>query len=115
MSLSQPPQGQRPSQTKIVATIGPASTGRTALVDLIVAGVDVFRINTAHGDRQEHQERLSAIREASRTVGSPVGVLVDLPGPKIRLGELPGGEVQCLPDAVLRFVRCPTHAVPNEL
>jgi len=115
MSVSPLAQGHRPSQTKIVATVGPASTGQTALADLILAGVDVFRINTAHGDRQEHQQRLDAIREASRAVELPVGVLVDLPGPKIRLGELPGGEVQCLPGARLRFVRGHTPTGPDEL
>jgi len=115
MPVSRPPRSQRQSHTKIVATTGPATTGQAALAELITAGVDVFRINTAHGDRQEHQERLGAIRDASRTAGQPVGVLVDLAGPKIRLGELLGGQLQCLPDARVRFVRGPVATRPNEL
>ena len=115
MSISPPSPSQRPSQTKIIATTGPACAGQAALVELITAGVDVFRINTAHGDRQEHQQRLSEIREASRVVGQPVGVLVDLAGPKIRLGELPGGEFLCSPGARLRFVRGSRPTGPNQL
>jgi len=115
MSVSESLPGHRPSQTKIVATIGPACAGQDELAELIAAGVDVFRINTAHGNRQEHQQRLGAIREASRAAGRPVGVLVDLAGPKIRLGELPGGEFICSPGARLRFVRGSAPAGPNEL
>ncbi len=99
------PRGQRPSQTKIVATIGPASDGVDSLVELIRAGVDVFRINTAHGDRAEHDARLAAVREASDKVGRPIGVLVDLAGPKMRLGELPDGQIRCAMGAQLRFIR----------
>jgi len=105
----------RPSQTKIVATLGPASSSPGVIRRLIAAGVDVFRINTAHGNRQEHGERLEAIRAASRDEGQPVGVLVDLAGPKIRLGELPGGEFQCLPGAEVRFVRGRASSEPGEL
>ena len=85
------------------------------MVELIEAGVDVFRVNTAHGDRPEHQQRLDVIREASRLVNQPVGILVDLAGPKIRLGELPGGQLHCLTGAQLRFVRGRTAEGPNEL
>ncbi len=115
MSTASPPPRERPSQTKIVATVGPASADDDTLAELVAAGVDVFRINTAHGSRQEHQERLDAIRQASRAAGRPVGVLVDLAGPKIRLGELPGGELQCLPDAEVRFVRGDNPGGPSEL
>lgn len=109
------PRGQRPSQTKIVATIGPASDGVESLVELIRAGVDVFRINTAHGDRAEHDARLAAVREASDKVGRPIGVLVDLAGPKMRLGELPGGQIRCAPGDQLRFIRGDVIDKPDEL
>jgi pyruvate kinase len=115
MSVSPPTPNQRPSQTKIVATVGPASSSQSILAELIAAGVDVFRINTAHADRQEHEARLEAIRQASRTAGQPVGVLVDLAGPKIRLGELPGGQMQCLPEARVSFVRGPISPEPGQL
>lgn len=106
---------QRPSQTKIVATVGPASESPEMLAALMNAGVDVFRINMAHGDRREHQQRLAAIRHASAATGHTVGVLVDLAGPKIRLGELPGGQFECLPGAAVRFVRGRGLLAPGEL
>ncbi len=74
--------------TKIVATVGPACATPQKLSDLIAAGVDIFRINTAHGNRTEHEQTLADIRAASDSCGYPVGVLLDLAGPKIRLGQL---------------------------
>ena len=88
--LFQPP---RPSQTKIVATVGPACDSKQQLAELLLAGVDVFRINMAHGKPADQEPRLAAIREASEETGRPVAVLTDLAGPKIRLGELPGDEL----------------------
>lgn len=105
----------RQSHTKIVATLGPASDGFERLAALVEAGVDVFRINTAHGTRADHQGRLDGIREVSRRLDRPLGVLVDLAGPKMRLGELPGGSLQCQPDARLRFVRGSASNAPGEL
>ena len=69
---------RRPSQTKIVATVGPACGDHSRLVELILAGVDVFRVNTAHGSREEHQRRVDDVREAGRSTGRVVGLLVDL-------------------------------------
>lgn len=115
MSLAQSSRYQRPSHTKIIATIGPASHEKQSLIGLLVAGVDIFRINTAHGDRREHQQRLDDIREAGREAGVPVGVLVDLAGPKIRLGELPRGQVRCAPGSQVRFVRGTVSGSPGEL
>ncbi len=105
----------RPSRTKIVATVGPASAEPGKLAELIEAGVDVFRVNTAHGSREEHQERLGHIREASRKLGAPVAILVDLAGPKMRLGELPGGEVKCVSGNTVRFVRGEVAVLPGDL
>lgn len=96
---------RRPSQTKIVATVGPACESESMLAELIQAGVDVFRLNTAHGDQSQQQARLEAIRRVSRRLGQPVAVLVDLAGPKIRLGELPGGQRQLTAGQTVRFVR----------
>lgn len=88
-----PFQTPRPSQMKIVATVGPACDSKQQLAELLLAGVDVFRINMAHGKPSEQEPRLAAIREASEETGHPVAVLTDLAGPKIRLGELPGDEL----------------------
>jgi pyruvate kinase len=96
------------SKTKIVATVGPACDGPAQLEALLAAGVDVFRLNMTHGDRQRQSVRLAAIREASRQLGQPVAVLADLAGPKIRLGELPGGQLALDLGARVRFVREPS-------
>ena len=95
----------RDSQSKIVATIGPACEGEEKLAELIVAGVDVFRLNMAHADHRQQDVRLAAIRAAAARTGHTVGVLVDLAGPKMRLGELPGGQLLCRTGARVRFVR----------
>ena len=92
-------------RTKIVATIGPASREESAIRGLVDGGVDVFRLNMAHGSIDEHQEALDRIRRVSDEVGRPIGVLVDLAGPKIRLGELPGGVVNCVEGTELSFIR----------
>jgi pyruvate kinase len=83
--------GGDPRRTKIVATVGPASREPATLRELISAGVDVFRLNFAHGTADDHAENVTRIREASAELGREVGILGDLPGPKIRLGELEGG------------------------
>ena len=100
-------------RTKIVATVGPACRGEDQLRGLIESGVDVFRLNMAHGSVPEHQETLDRIRRMSDAVARPVGVLVDLAGPKIRLGELPGGAVECVEGSLIRFVRGTESAVPD--
>lgn len=82
-------------RTKILATIGPASDSVETLVRLIQTGVNVFRLNMAHGDIDAHTRRVTAIREASKLAGLPVGILADLAGPKLRLGKLAGEELAC--------------------
>lgn len=93
------------SRTKIVATVGPACRAPEMLRELIREGVDVFRINTAHGSRDEHESTLREIRQASDEIGRPIGVLVDLAGPKIRLGQLLEDPFECARDAEVRFIR----------
>ena len=102
----------RNSQTKIVATVGPACDGVEKLVELIEAGVDVFRLNMAHADCRQQDVRLAAIRAAAAQAGRTVGVLVDLAGPKMRLGELPGGHLRCRLGDRVRFVR---QTLPPEM
>lgn len=103
----------RPSRTKIVATIGPASDSEDMLAKLIHAGVDVFRLNMAHGGPADGQARLDRIRKVSGQLGIPVGVLADLAGPKMRLGEIPGGLYECNPETPMYFVRGETTTEPN--
>jgi pyruvate kinase len=92
------------SRTKIVATLGPASQAPAVLRDLIRAGVDVVRLNLSHGDVDEHIGRLRAVRAAAAEVGHVVAVLADLPGPKVRAGQLPASGVVLVPGARLDLV-----------
>ena len=80
-------------RTKIVATIGPASSGPDALRALLEAGVDVIRLNFSHGSHQDHQQVFADVRRIAAELGRPVAILQDLQGPKIRIGTLTGGSV----------------------
>ncbi len=85
-------------RTKIVATLGPASSTPAVLAQMIAAGMDVARFNLSHGSHQEHRERVDALRLAMADAGREVAVLVDLRGPEVRL-LLPGGKpVSVKPD-----------------
>ena len=74
-------------RTKIVATVGPASREPAVLRELIDAGVDVFRLNFSHGTAAEHAENVERIRAVAAEAGVEMGILGDLPGPKLRLGR----------------------------
>jgi pyruvate kinase len=76
--------------TKIIATIGPASANRDVIDALVVAGVDVFRLNFSHGTHESHAESYARIREIAANAGRHVGIMQDLSGPKIRTGPLDG-------------------------
>jgi pyruvate kinase len=78
-------------RTKIVATLGPASTDPEVLGAMVDAGLDVARLNFSHGDAEEHLGRLAAVRRAAAARGRDLAVLADLQGPKIRVGLLPDG------------------------
>jgi pyruvate kinase len=77
-----------PRRTKIVATVGPVTRDPGRLWGLISAGVDVLRLNFSHGSREDHVENIERIRRAGEAVGKEVGILGDLPGPKLRLADL---------------------------
>jgi len=76
------------AKTKIVATLGPASDSEEALKKLILAGVNLFRLNFSHGSHRHHLEMIQKIRAISGRLGKNVGIMQDLSGPKIRLGQL---------------------------
>jgi len=80
-------------RTKIVCTIGPASQDPIILRRLIRAGMDVARLNLSHGDRALHAENIRRIRDAAATEDQPVGILVDLQGPKLRIGSVVEGGI----------------------
>ncbi len=83
-------------RAKIVATLGPALDEPDRLRAAVEAGIDVVRLNFSHGDHETHARRLEAVRDLSVRLGRNVGSLVDLQGPKIRLGTLPEGGVEVL-------------------
>ena len=80
--------------TKIVATLGPASTDENTLREMIKAGVNVVRINFSHGTAQEHIDRVNLVRQIAENMGVYVGVLADLQGPKIRVSMFANKSVQ---------------------
>ena len=75
-------------RAKIVCTIGPASQSEDAMRDLMLAGMDVARLNFSHGTHDEHLERIHSLRQVARELGRPICILQDLQGPKIRTGKL---------------------------
>ncbi len=82
-----------PRATKIVATLGPASSSPEVLERMIRAGVDVVRLNFSHGTAQDHIDRATLVREVAARAGKEVAIMADLQGPKIRVGKFEGGKI----------------------
>lgn len=98
-------------RAKIVCTIGPAVNSPDRIRDLVAAGMDVARINRSHGSHDEHAEQIDWVREAAQACGRQVGVLVDLQGPKIRVGRFAAGPVHLLEGAAFTIT---TRDVPGD-
>ena len=90
-------------RTKIVATIGPASRDVATLERMVTAGMDVARLNFSHGTRETHAETAQRVRTAAERAGRQVAILQDLPGPKLRIGELREGVIELKPGEHLTF------------
>ena len=90
---------RRMRRVKILATLGPASRDKSVVASLFLAGVDVFRINMSHCSHDELHARVVMIREIEKEYGRPIGILADLQGPKLRLGEFTDGAVQLEKDS----------------
>jgi pyruvate kinase len=84
-------------RAKIVCTLGPATSSQEQITALIAAGLDVARLNMSHGHQSDHLEAYRRVRAGSEATGRGVGILADLQGPKIRLGEFPGGPIRVVP------------------
>ena len=84
---------RRYRNAKIIATLGPVSSSKNKISELFEAGVDVFRLNFSHGNQADHQRKYNIIRSLETDYGRPVGVLLDLQGPKLRVGKFSGGAV----------------------
>jgi pyruvate kinase len=99
---------RRQRRTKIVATLGPASSDAGAITRLFEAGVDVFRINMSHTPHERLREFVAIIRQIEAQTGRPIAILADLQGPKLRLGTFANGPVTVEADAVLALDLDPT-------
>lgn len=93
--------------TKIVATVGPASSALETLRDLVREGVDVFRLNFSHGTHADHAAVIERIVRVNEELGTHVGILADLQGPKLRVGAMEGDGLPIAPGDVLTFVQTP--------
>lgn len=99
---------RRSRKTKIVATLGPISEARDQINALFRAGVDVFRINMSHTNHEALEQRVRTVRDVEKSVGRPIAILVDLQGPKLRLGKLPQGEMHLENDTEVTLLRAET-------
>ena len=100
-------------RTKIVATIGPASRDPETLAAMVEAGMDVARLNFSHANHEVHAQTVDLVREAAGRVGRPVAILQDLPGPKLRIGELADGVVELSNGEKVTFV-CGPDGKPGD-
>ena len=98
----------RTRRAKIVATLGPSSSDKDVIAELFAAGADVFRMNFSHGTREDHAARFAAVREVERETGRPIGILADLQGPKLRVGQFANGPVELAVGQRFRFDLDPT-------
>ena len=99
--------------TKIVATLGPASSDPTVLEAMIRAGVNVVRLNFSHGKAQDHVDRATLVREAAKRAGRVVAIMADLQGPKIRVGKFAEGKVML--QAGVAFVLDASRTAPGDI
>ncbi|MEM7194871.1 MAG: pyruvate kinase [Pseudomonadota bacterium] len=82
---------RRQRKAKIVATLGPSSSSKDVIADLFAAGVDVFRLNFSHGAHDDHAARVQMIRDLEASSGRPIGIMMDIQGPKLRIGAVRDG------------------------
>jgi pyruvate kinase len=94
---------RRRRSAKIIATVGPACSTEAVLAKLFEAGADVFRLNFSHGTHEDHKARYDIIRALETRYGRPIGILLDLQGPKLRVGEFKGGRTLLAPGQKFRL------------
>ncbi len=112
MSLSRTPIAsqrlRRHRRTKIIATLGPASSTTEIITRLFQTGADVFRLNFSHGSHEDHAARIASIREIEKRFDRPIGILADVQGPKLRVGRFAGGKVHLQTGQAFRLDLNPT-------
>jgi pyruvate kinase len=106
---------RRRRKTKILATLGPATSSSTMITALFDAGADVFRINMSHTSHTALREMHAIVRALEKRSGRPIGILVDLQGPKIRMGTIPGGQRLLKEGDRVRIVRRVATEAPDEI
>ena len=94
---------RRNRNAKIIATLGPSSSTEDSISALFEAGADVFRLNFSHGTQEDHKRRFDIIRGLEKKFGRPIGILLDLQGPKLRVGSFKGGKVELKAGQKYRF------------
>ena len=99
---------RRRRRTKIIATLGPASSSPEVLARLFQTGADVFRLNFSHGTHDDHAARIAMIRDLESRFDRPIGILADVQGPKLRVGQFGGGRVQLQTGQAFRLDLNPT-------
>jgi pyruvate kinase len=91
-------------QTKIIATLGPAVASQEAIRSLVDAGMDVARLNFSHGDHDMHRQSYEWVRSAAKESGRTIAIMQDIQGPKLRVGEFPGGQIRLAMNAEVDLV-----------
>jgi pyruvate kinase len=94
-------------KTKILATVGPASNNFNTLLELVIAGVDAFRLNFSHGSHEDHRKVFDYITHINKKYKTNISILADLQGPKLRVGEIEGGKIPLKKGDILTFVNEP--------
>ncbi len=94
---------RRQHRTKIVATLGPGTGDQASIQALFEAGVDVFRLNFSHGAHAEHKARLDIIRGLEQKFARPIAVMMDLQGPKLRIGTFKDGPIELVEEMQFRL------------
>jgi len=103
-------------RTKIVATIGPASRSRTVMAQLLAAGMNVARLNFSHGNYRDHAETIALLRQVANEQATPLTLLQDLQGPKIRVGQLPSGQLELVEGTTVELLPLEVAAsTPNSI
>jgi pyruvate kinase len=90
-------------KAKIVATLGPSSSSLEKIEELFKAGADVFRLNFSHGSHEDHQERVQMIRDVEKKLKRPIAIMMDLQGPKLRVGTFAEGKIYLKPNEKFSF------------
>jgi pyruvate kinase len=99
-------------RTKIVCTLGPATASAAMIERLIRAGMDIARLNLSHGSFEQHAALIATVKQASRRAGNEVAILLDLPGPKYRIGNLKGGQVVLKKGSTVRLTSSDVEGGP---